>query len=103
MRENVPLLKCNDLRSDPGAIQRELYRPEGGTGMLLSDEDRRTGSTNAGCGDGVLPGRRHLLGFAKAPDGAVQWSHIGKEDWARRCPEEAVQLSVVLRLLFQYL
>jgi hypothetical protein len=41
MRENVPLLKCNDMRSGPGAIQRELHRPEGGTGMLLSDGNLR--------------------------------------------------------------
>jgi len=83
MRENVPLLECNNLRCGPGAIQRDLRRPKGGAGMLLTNEDLRACCTNTGCGDCVLPGRRHLLEFAEAPDGAVQWSHIGKEDWTR--------------------
>ncbi|WP_157365243.1 MULTISPECIES: hypothetical protein [Arthrobacter] len=56
MRENVPLLECNDLRSDPGTIKRELEWPEGGAWMLLSDGDLHAGSTNAGGSDGVLPG-----------------------------------------------
>jgi hypothetical protein len=80
MRENVPRLKCNDLRRGPGAIQRELHRPEGGAGMFLSNEDLRACCTNTGRGDRVLPGRRHLLECAKAPGGSVQWPHIGKED-----------------------
>jgi hypothetical protein len=85
MRENVPLLKCKHLRSGPDAIQRELHRTKGGTRMLLSNGDLRTGSTNTGCSDGVLPGRRHHLGFAKAPDRAIQWPNVGKEGWFRRC------------------
>ncbi|MDR6558509.1 hypothetical protein J2809_002879 [Arthrobacter pascens] len=42
MRKNVPLLNCNDMRSGPDTIQRELHRPKGGTGMLLSNGDLRT-------------------------------------------------------------
>ncbi|MDQ1058508.1 hypothetical protein QFZ23_002409 [Arthrobacter globiformis] len=53
MSEKVPLLNSNDPGSGPGAIQCELHRPEGGAGMLLSNGDLRTGSTNTGCSDGV--------------------------------------------------
>lgn len=49
MREKLPLLKCDDLRSDPGAVQRDLHRPEGGAGILLANGNFRTGSTNTGC------------------------------------------------------
>jgi hypothetical protein len=80
MRENVPLLKCNDLRSGPRAIQREFYRPKGGAGMLLSYCYLRTGSTNTGCGDGITPGFRYLFSFSKSPERAVQWPNIGKQD-----------------------
>lgn len=90
MRKNVALLKCHDMRSGPNAIQRELHRPKGGTGMLLSNGDLRTGSTNTGCSDGVLPGRRHLLGFAKTPGGTIQWPHVGKDDRFRHCLKEPV-------------
>jgi hypothetical protein len=103
MCEKVPLLKLNDPRRGPAAIQCEFHRPEGGTGMLLSDGDLRTGSTNTCCSDGVLPGRRHHLRTAKAPEGAVHRPHVGKEDWLRQCLKEPVQLIVVLSLLFQYL
>ena len=85
MRKNVSLLNCNDMRSGPDTIQRELHRPKGGTGMLLSNGNLRTGSTNTGCSDGVLPGRRHLLGLAKTPFGTIQWPHVGKDNRSRDC------------------
>ncbi|MDQ1058434.1 hypothetical protein QFZ23_002335 [Arthrobacter globiformis] len=71
--------------------------------MLLPDGDLRTGSTDTGSGDRVPADPRHLLGTAKAPPWTVQWPHIVKDDWLRRCPEEPVQLSVVPSLAFQYL
>lgn len=101
MREKVPLLKCNHLRSGPGTIQLELNRLEGGAGMLLPNRDLRSCCTNTGCGYGVLPGRRNLLKFSKAPDGAIQWSHVEKEDRSWRCPEEPLKLCVVRSLLLQ--
>lgn len=103
MRENVPLLKCNGLRSGPGAIQREFHRSKRGAGMLLSYCYVRLGSTNTGCGDGITPGCRHFFSFAKSPERAVQWPHVGKEDWLRRILQEPFQVSVVLSLLFQNL
>jgi hypothetical protein len=84
MRENVPLLKFNDLRRAPGAIQREHQWPEWRTWILLSDGYLRAGSTNTRCGDDVGPGRRYPLSLAKSPDGAIQWPRIGKKDWLRR-------------------
>ena len=103
MSEKVPLLKCNDLRSGPDAVQRELHRPEGGAGMLLPNRDLRTGSTNTGGSDGVQPRFRHLRRRAKAPDGAVEWPLLKKEDWPRPCLKEPVQLSVVFDLALQEL
>ena len=70
--------------------------------MLLPYGDLRTGSTKTGSSDDVPPGCGHLLGTAKAPKRAVQWSHIVKDDWLRRCPKEPVQLSIVPSLVFQY-
>jgi len=101
MRENVPLLKCNHLRSGSRAIQRELRRLKRGARMLLSNGDLRAGSTNTGCGDGVLPGCRHLRRRAEAPDGAVQWPLLKKEDRPGHWPKEPVQFGVVLDLALQ--
>jgi hypothetical protein len=101
MREKVPLLKCDDLRSGPGAIQRQLLRPERGTRMLLPNGNLRIRSTNTGSGDGVLPGRQHLLRRAKAPERAVQRADLEKEDRTRHCLKEFAQLAVVLSLPLQ--
>lgn len=101
MREDVPLLKCNDLRSGSGTIQRELYRPEGGAWMLLSNRDLRSCCAHTGSGEGVLPGRLHLRHRAKAPDRPIEWPNLKKEDRARRRPQQPVQLSVVLSFPLQ--
>lgn len=101
MRKDVSLLKWDNLCGNSGTVQRYLRRPKGGAGMLLANRDFRAGSTNAGCGDRVLPGRGHPLSFAKAPDRAIQGPHLEKQDLTRHCPEEPIKLGIVISLPLQ--
>lgn len=113
-----PSTECHPVRAAPDARtsnpvqERKLgtwprrspaRAPPGGRGHRDAPGQRRPSHLlhYTGSGNGVLPGRRHLLEFAKTPHRPVQWPNFEEEDWPRHRPQQPVQLSVVLSFLLQ--